>query len=115
MEKKKQWKQIIPRHIRIKKLPAKTQNSYMVSVGSDGLQQWREAKGDPGRGPSCLLPGSSMQRWMSAREGAKPLPWSPEWLWGAGEAGERSQGCTGQWRLRGVRQQSREHKQPGWR
>lgn len=46
--KKKQWKQIIPRHIRIKKLPAKTQNSYMVSVGSDGPQQRREARGDPG-------------------------------------------------------------------
>lgn len=23
-----------------------------------------------------------MQRRLSAREGAKPLPWSPEWLWG---------------------------------
>lgn len=33
---KTQWKQIIPRHIRIKKLPAKTQNNHMVSVGLDG-------------------------------------------------------------------------------
>lgn len=39
--KKKQWKQIIPRHIRIKKLPAKTQNNHMVSVGSDGQRQQR--------------------------------------------------------------------------
>lgn len=40
-KKPKQWKQIIPRHIRIKKLPAKTQNNHMVSVGSDGQRQQR--------------------------------------------------------------------------
>ena len=88
--KKNQWKQIIPRHIRIKKLPAKTQNNHMVSVGSDGRQQRREARGDPGCCPPRLLSGHSMQGWMGAREGAVPLPRSPpEWLQGIGEAAGR--------------------------
>lgn len=64
--KKNQWKQIIPRHIRIKKLPAKTQNNHMVSVGLDGQWQqrvWREARealGAARRTPA--LPGWAVGR-----------------------------------------------------
>lgn len=99
--KKNQWKQIIPRHIRIKKLPAKTQNNHMVSVGSDGQQQRREARGDTGCCPPCRLPGRSMQGWMGAGEGAVPLPWFPsEWLWGTGKAAEGEPGLL--WPMKAV-------------